>query len=478
MATSPPDTDVVILGAGPAGSCCALRLLQLGYRVTLVERARFPRAQIGESLTPGIGGILDLLGVRAQVDALPRSAGAAWLVWEHADPAPRAAAHGNAMVDRASFDEVLFQAVAQRGGRCLQGAGMTALSGTPGAWQVRLATAHGIDTVAARFVVDATGRRNTDGALRTASAAPLLALWTDLERGPCANLVEACPDGWLWGAARPDGRFRIMAFGDPAGVRGQRPDRWLAAQLARSRLFPVAAGAVRPGAVQACAATPAFSEAAWQPGVVRTGDAAFCIDPLSSSGVEKAMRCSLQAAVAVHTVLADAADESLARTFYEHRLAESIATHRAWAQRYYNMAWPDDASPFWRARRQDFAITPKSGSTLARLVAHTPAPARAPAPEPGRLLRGAVRRCDALDVVDEPCVVDDRIQLRRAIAHPNLPRPVAFVEGAEIVPLLDVLAAVPLLETAVELWSYRMPPARATRIAAWLCEQRLVRAVG
>jgi flavin-dependent dehydrogenase len=478
MATSRRDTDVVVLGAGPAGSCCALRLLQLGYRVTLVERARFPRAQIGESLTPGIAGILDLLGVRAQADALPRMAGPAWLVWEHADPAPRAAAGANAMVDRASFDEVLFRAVAARGGRCLQAAAMAGLSGAPGAWQVRLATAHGIETVGARFVVDATGRRNSGGAMRTPTAAQLLALWTDLDRGPCAHLVEACPDGWLWGAARPDGRFRIMAFADPASVRGRDAERWLAAQLARSRLFAVAAGALRPGAVHACAATPAFSEAAWQPGVVRTGDAAFCIDPLSSSGVEKALRFSLQAAVAVHTVLADAGDENLARTFYEHRLAESVATHRAWAQRYYRMAWPDDASPFWRARRDDFVMTPKGGSALARLVAGTPVPAPGPAAAPGMLLRGEVRRCDALAIIDEPCVVDDRVQLRRAVAHPNLPRPVAFVEGAEIVPLLDVLAAVPRLETAVELWSYRMPPARAARIAAWLCEQRLVRAAG
>lgn len=98
-----------------------LRLLQLGLRVTLVEGARFPRAQIGESLTAGIADIVELLNMRAQVDALPRT-GAAWHVWDHADPAPRASAAGNGMVDRARFDETLFQAVADRAGHCMQAA--------------------------------------------------------------------------------------------------------------------------------------------------------------------------------------------------------------------------------------------------------------------------------------------------------------------------------------------------------------------
>lgn len=53
--------DVIIIGAGPAGTCAALRLLHWGYRVALIEQTSFPRPQIGESLSPGIQNIFQYL---------------------------------------------------------------------------------------------------------------------------------------------------------------------------------------------------------------------------------------------------------------------------------------------------------------------------------------------------------------------------------------------------------------------------------
>src|SRR5436309_14313945 len=38
MATTTQTADVVVLGAGPAGYVCAIRLAQLGKKVTVVER--------------------------------------------------------------------------------------------------------------------------------------------------------------------------------------------------------------------------------------------------------------------------------------------------------------------------------------------------------------------------------------------------------------------------------------------------------
>ena len=44
--------DVVIVGGGPAGSTVASVLAQEGRRVLLLEKEKFPRYHIGESLLP------------------------------------------------------------------------------------------------------------------------------------------------------------------------------------------------------------------------------------------------------------------------------------------------------------------------------------------------------------------------------------------------------------------------------------------
>lgn len=57
-------SDVVIAGAGPAGSALAIQLARCGWRVTLVDRADFPREKpCGEGLMPGGVAELGLLGV-------------------------------------------------------------------------------------------------------------------------------------------------------------------------------------------------------------------------------------------------------------------------------------------------------------------------------------------------------------------------------------------------------------------------------
>lgn len=61
--------DVVVVGAGPAGSTAAASLARRGRNVLLVDRAQFPRDKpCGDGIPPGTVGILHDLGLREELD--------------------------------------------------------------------------------------------------------------------------------------------------------------------------------------------------------------------------------------------------------------------------------------------------------------------------------------------------------------------------------------------------------------------------
>src|SRR6186713_1495143 len=56
--------DLIVIGGGPGGATAAAFVAMQGHRVLLLERERFPRYQIGESLLPAtVHGICRMLGV-------------------------------------------------------------------------------------------------------------------------------------------------------------------------------------------------------------------------------------------------------------------------------------------------------------------------------------------------------------------------------------------------------------------------------
>lgn len=61
------DRDVIVIGGGPAGSTVATLTAREGHRVLLLDRERFPRFRIGESLMPATYWTLERLGVLEQL---------------------------------------------------------------------------------------------------------------------------------------------------------------------------------------------------------------------------------------------------------------------------------------------------------------------------------------------------------------------------------------------------------------------------
>ena len=68
MTAIPQSCDVLIIGGGPAGSSAATHLAQAGIDVVLLERAVFPRNQVGESLIPHIWKFTDMTGVSEKIE--------------------------------------------------------------------------------------------------------------------------------------------------------------------------------------------------------------------------------------------------------------------------------------------------------------------------------------------------------------------------------------------------------------------------
>ncbi|MCE9595416.1 MAG: NAD(P)/FAD-dependent oxidoreductase [Planctomycetes bacterium] len=120
------DVDVVIAGAGPAGSTLAQRLALAGRRVALVEKRRFPRAKVcGEFLSPECRPLFAELGVLDAIVAhgARRVRGLELHGWEHSalgryGPLGRATSeepHGLAL-RREVLDELLLERALSTGG--------------------------------------------------------------------------------------------------------------------------------------------------------------------------------------------------------------------------------------------------------------------------------------------------------------------------------------------------------------------------
>ena len=437
--------DACVLGGGPAGSVCALRLARLGHRVVLVERRPFPRPHVGEALSPGVRALLDVLDLPHALDGALPSQGTL-VRWEDATthlvaPDPRAVT-----VDRGRFDHALLAAARAAGVSVRQPARAGRPRRVPTGWEVPLRH----DVLRARFLVDASARHRVCGGTTTATGPRTLALhaaWSGA--GPAR--IGTGPQAWCWGAPLPDGAFRAMAFVDPDLLRRHAFD---VARLYHHLLDTAGLFADRPRVldVAVCDATGYRDDDPVAEDCVKVGEAAFTLDPLTSSGVDSALHSAMAAAVTAHTILTDG-DRTAALAFYRDSSDRTAARHATWTAAHYDRHQTYRDQPFWRRRS---APPPDT---------HRPRPLT-----PDDLHRPVRLSADAA-VVPTPCPVGDLVTLRRALTHPALPAPVAHVADTELAPLLDYLDRTESLADLLRAWSTHLPAHRAEATAKWLFDQ-------
>ena len=156
--------DVLIIGAGPAGSMSAALLASRGYEVLVLEKQRFPRFSIGESLLASTAELLNDAGMLDAVMAcgFQYKNGAAFVrdgVYSEFNFADKFS--GNYQftfqVPRAQFDQVLAHEAARRGATIRHEVEITAID-VSGAHPVVTARAGDeVTKIEARFVLDASG---------------------------------------------------------------------------------------------------------------------------------------------------------------------------------------------------------------------------------------------------------------------------------------------------------------------------------
>ena len=75
--------DALLIGAGPSGSTAAALLAEHGHNVLLIEREKFPRYHIGESLLPFTYEPLKRLGLIQRPICLQHRQGVAAVLLQH-----------------------------------------------------------------------------------------------------------------------------------------------------------------------------------------------------------------------------------------------------------------------------------------------------------------------------------------------------------------------------------------------------------
>lgn len=356
--------QIVVIGAGPAGSVAAALLKRRGHDVLVLERQRFPRFSIGESLLAHCMEFIEEAGLMDAVRAAGFQVknGAAFAcgnAYTYFDFREKFSAGPGTtyQVQRAQFDKVLADAAQRQGVQVRYEQEVTAadFSGDSPVLDVRAADGSRY-RIRCAFVLDASGYGRVLARLcdleRPSSMPARKAVFTHIEdriddpgHDRDKILISVHPrihSIWYWLIPFSNGRSSIGVVGG-ADLYGAADE----ALMDTLRGMCDAAPNLRRLLANANWDTPANTIGGYAasvrtlhgPGFALLGNAAEFLDPVFSSGVTIALRSSKLAADALHRQLSG--EQVDWQTDFADPLMAGVETFRTYVQGWYDGSFQD-----------------------------------------------------------------------------------------------------------------------------------------
>ena len=359
------NVDVVILGGGPAGISAAISLLQKKYTVALIEKTGYASFRIGETISPAVSGLFGKLGIDDKILKAHLPSYLNKSIWGSNVPGEdnffyNPLGHGWHL-DRMKFDKQLIDQAVKMGVHLFSDSNIQTIDqNKSGKWLIRFLKEGHEKAVNAGFAIDATGRsallvKHQGGGRKNIDH--LIGIVSVIDKYPKQKhsnytLVEAVKNGWWYSADLP-GEKLVVAFMTDADIYklGKRSaENFCMQNLSAAKLTLKRCGRDFNCNPVVYAANSYIMTKRAGKNWLAIGDAATTYDPLSSSGIFKAMRDGIEAANSIAQFFIGYKNEI--RQFSDLS-KERFIKYLQLRTKYYEMEKRWEDSLFWNRRKSN-----------------------------------------------------------------------------------------------------------------------------